>query len=240
MRIDWRRARVLTFDCYGTLIDWKTGILDVLRPWARVNAIEATDADLIGSYNAAEAAAQQENPKALYTTVLRSTMDRIAAAWNITSSTSARDTLASSVGDWPAFPDTAAALRQLQRHYKLVVVSNVDHASFARTSPKLGVELDGLVTAEDIGVYKPDVRMLRAGVDLARRWGATFDHVVHVAQSVYHDITPARQMGLATVWVDRQRQCEAGPTGSGVDPRPDVHVHSLGELASIVENATAE
>jgi len=240
MGIDWRRTRALTFDCYGTLIDWETGILAVLRPWARANGVEATDADLIGAYNAAEAAVQMENPKALYTTVLRSTMDRIASAWNIPSSASARDALANSVGNWPAFADTRAALIELRRHYKLVVVSNVDHASFARTSPLLGVGLDGLVTAEDVGAYKPDVRMLRAGLELVRRWGIAPDQVVHVAQSVYHDITPARQIGLATVWIDRQRQCEAGPARQAIDPLPDVHVHSLQELALIVEKATTE
>jgi 2-haloacid dehalogenase len=240
MRIDWRRARVLTFDCYGTLIDWETGILNVLRPWARANKLEATDADLIAAYNTAEAAVQKETPPALYTAVLRSTMDRIAAAWRLAPSASARDALAHSVGDWPAFPDTADALRELRRHYKLVIVSNVDHASFARTSPKLGADLDGLVTAQDVGAYKPDVRMLRAALDFARRWDAAIDDVVHVAQSVYHDITPAEQMGLATVWVDRQRQCDRTRSGGGIDPRPDVHVHSLEELASIVRKATAE
>jgi 2-haloacid dehalogenase len=240
MPIDWRRTRVLTFDCYGTLIDWETGILNVLRPWVRANQVRATDADLIAAYNTAEAAVQRENPTALYPAVLRSTMDRIAAGWGVAPSASAREALATSVGDWPAFPDTADALRELRRHCKLVVVSNVDHESFARTSPKLGVDLDGLVTAQDVGAYKPDLRMLRAALDFARRWDAAIDDVVHVAQSVYHDITPARQMGLATVWVDRQRQCERGPGGAGIDPRPDVHVHSLAELASIVRKPTPE
>ena len=237
MAIEWLRTRVLTFDCYGTLIDWETGILNVLRPWARENQVGAKDADLIAAYNTAEAGVQKETPTALYTAVLRSTMDRIAAAWGVAPSASARDALATSVGDWPAFPDTADALRELRRHCKLVVVSNVDHESFARTSPKLGVDLDGLVTAQDVGAYKPDVRMLRAALDFVRRWDAAIDDVVHVAQSVYHDITPARQMGIATVWVDRQRQCERG---AGIDPHPDVHVHSLAELASIVRQATAE
>ena len=200
MRIDWRRARVLTFDCYGTLIDWKTGILDVLRPWARVNAIEATDADLIGSYNAAEAAAQQENPKALYTTVLRSTMDRIAAAWNITSSTSARDTLASSVGDWPAFPDTAAALRQLQRHYKLVVVSNAN-GRLRHLFDRLGLAqfFDVLFDSFEEGVEKPDPRLFH--IALARS-GATAQTTTHVGDLYHIDVIGARAAGLGAVLID--------------------------------------
>jgi 2-haloalkanoic acid dehalogenase type II len=232
MRIDWRRTRALTFDCYGTLIDWEAGILGVLRPWAAANGVRAADADLIDNYNAAEAAVQKEQPAALYPDVLRSTMDRIANDCTVTSSATARDALAQSVGDWPAFSDTADALGALRQYYKLVVVSNVDRASFARTAPKLGVELDGLVIAQDVGAYKPDVRMFHAAIELLRRSEIPVDRIVHVAQSVYHDITPAKQIGLATVWVDRKRQCERG-----LDPRPDLHVHSLRELASIVSAA---
>jgi len=165
-------------------------------------------------------------------------MDRIAGAWKTVSSARDADALASSVGSWPAFPDTADALAQLQQQYKLVVVSNVDHASFMRTAPKLGVTLDGLITAEDVGAYKPDPRMLQSALRLASEWSVTSDQVVHVAESVYHDITPAKHMGLAAVWVDRQRRCEGARTPKVVpDPAPDLHVHSLSEMATIVRSA---
>jgi 2-haloacid dehalogenase len=235
--IGWREIRVLTFDCYGTLIDWETGILEVLRPWARANGLAASDRDLLDAFNEAERAVQREHPRALYSDVVRVTADRIAERYHLPPSASAGGALAHSVGAWPAFADTPAALDALHRHYKLVVVSNVDRASFARTAPKLGVALDGLVAAQDVGAYKPDRRMFHAALDLARReWAATPDRVLHVAQSVYHDIIPAKAMGLSAVWVDRQRECERGLTP---DPPPDVHVHSLMELASIVSRAMA-
>jgi 2-haloacid dehalogenase len=236
--IPWDDIRVLTFDCYGTLIDWETGILAVLRPWARGNSLAATDEDLLAAYRTAEAAVQQETPTALYRNILRATMNRIAGAWKVASSARDGEALASSIGSWPAFPDTADALADLQRRFKLVVVSNVDHASFMRTAPKLRVKLDGLITAEDVGAYKPDPRMLQAALRLVGEWSVTSQQVMHVAESVYHDITPAKHMGLFAVWVDRQRRCEGGRTATVVpDPAPDLHVHSLSELAAIAGSA---
>jgi 2-haloacid dehalogenase len=234
--------RVLTFDCYGTLVDWEAGILGVLRPWAAraVNAVG--DAKLLAAFGEAESEAEHVQPGAAYPEILRATHAGIAALLNAKSlgadaDAEAADALGRSVGDWPVFPDTADALRRLQRRHKLMIVSNVDRASFSRTHPKLGVQMDAVVTAEEVGAYKPDLRMFRRAIEVAAQWGASPGEVLHVAQSLYHDHVPAKKLGLATVWV--RRPSVAGKLGATREPgeavRPDLIVNSLAELAEIEE-----
>jgi len=138
-----------------------------------------------------------------------------------------------SVGRWPAFPDTAAALQYLKRHYKLVILSNVDRASFAKSNVKLGVEFDRVLTAEEIGSYKPDVRNFEYAIRVLGEMGVARAKILHVAQSLYHDIVPAKSLGLRTVWVNRRK----GRSGGGAtlsprgDAKPDLEVASMAELA---------
>jgi len=164
--------RMLTFDCYGTLIDWETGILAVLRPWANRARISATDAELLGAFGETESAAEHDLPQALYPDVLRETHSRIAKHFNAAQDLTAADLLGRSVGDWPAFPDTSEALKRLQRRFKLIVVSNVDRESFARSQKKLGIVFDAVVTAEEVGAYKPDAKMFRRALEVAKQFGA--------------------------------------------------------------------
>jgi 2-haloalkanoic acid dehalogenase type II len=232
--LHWNEFRLLTFDCYGTLIDWEAGILSVLRPWAGGNKVQTSDDELLRAFGSAESAAERETPRALYRDILSEAMNRIAASFGKAANANAREKLAQSVGDWPAFADTVESLRILKKWHMLMVVSNVDTASFARTAPKLGVALDGLTTAEDVGAYKPDRRMFERAIAVAAERGIAKTEILHVAQSLYHDIAPAGAIGLHTVWVDRRagRAGGATPEASG-GVRADLTVGSLAELVEI-------
>ncbi len=232
--LHWNEFELLTFDCYGTLVDWETGILDVLKPWASASQVGASPEELLMAFGTAESAVEHAKPQALYQDVLREAMGRIATSFGKTARTEEREALASSVGDWPVFADTVEALRALKNWHKLMVVSNVDRESFARTAPKLGVVLDGFVSAEEVGAYKPDRRMFDRGLAVARDWGVPPQRILHVAQSLFHDIEPAKRLGLHTVWVDRRagRPGGASPKASG-DATPDLRVTSLAELVEL-------
>jgi 2-haloacid dehalogenase len=229
--------RVLTFDCYGTLIDWETGILAVLRPWAKREGITASDAEILGAFGEAESAAEHALPTALYPEVLRATFARIAKHFGRPEDSATADLFGKSVGDWPAFSDTTDALKRLQRRFKLIVVSNVDRASFARTQKRLGIVFDAVVTAEEVGAYKPDAKMFRRALEVAKTFGAGPENILHVAQSLYHDHVPAQSFGLKTVWVRRpSKRGEFGATRDpGVEVKPDLVVHSMKELADAVD-----
>jgi 2-haloacid dehalogenase len=230
--------RVLTFDCYGTLIDWETGILAVLRPWAARAEISASEAEILGAFGEAESAAEHDLPTALYPEVLRATHAGIAKHFARPADSEAADLLGKSVGDWPPFADTTDALKRLQRRFKLIVVSNVDRESFARTQKKLGIIFDAVVTAEEVGAYKPDAKMFRRAMEVAKEFGAEPKNILHVAQSLYHDHVPAKSFGLKTVWVRRpSKRGEFGATRDpGVDVKPDLVVHSLNELADVIDS----
>lgn len=230
--------RVLTFDCYGTLIDWETGILAVVRPWATRAGISASDAEILGAFGEAESTAEHDLPTAIYPDVLRATFARMAKHFGASVDSAAENLFGKSVGDWPAFADTTEALKRLQRRFKLVVVSNVDRESFARSQKRLGIIFDAVVTAEEVGAYKPDAKMFRRALEVAKGFGAGPENVLHVAQSLYHDHVPAKSFGLKTVWVRRpSHRGEFGATREpGVEVKPDLVVHSMKELADIIDS----
>jgi 2-haloacid dehalogenase len=210
---------VLTFDCYGTLIDWESGIWQALQPLVgRCPAPPAREAAL-AAFGTAESAQERETPGLLYSTLLARVHSRLATEWGIALDAAEAEAFGRSVGDWPAFPDSAAALAYLQRFYKLVILSNVDRASFARSNTKLGVEFFAVYTAEDIGSYKPDPRNFRYMLDHLAEAGYQSREILHVAQSLYHDHAPANRCGLASAWIDRRQG-----TGGGATPPTDPSV----------------
>ncbi len=228
--------RALTFDCYGTLIDWETGILAVLRPWADRAELEQSDEALLGAYAEAESEAERASPAALYRDVLQDTMRRIGAALGAEVNDADEDALSASVGDWPPFPDTTDALRRLQSRCRLVIASNVDRESFARTARLLGVEFDAVITAEDVGSYKPALGHFHHAEKLLveRRWIRDRSEWLHVAQSLHHDHVPAKSLGLRTAWIDRRAGRTGGATpesSAARDVRPDYTFRSLAEFA---------
>ena len=224
----------LSFDCYGTLIDWEAGISAVLEPWARERGVDIGVEELLERYAKAEAHQELQTPAALYPDILAAAMRSVGAALGAEVSEADGDRLATSIGDWPAFPDSKAALAALSARYKLVILSNVDRRSFAGSNARLGVRFDAIVTAEDVGSYKPSPRNFEALLATVRGLGVPDGRLLHVAQSLFHDHVPAKRLGLPTVWIDR-RGAEKGwgatPPPSAV-VAPDWTFHSMAAFAS--------
>lgn len=244
------KFKVLTFDCYGTLIDWERGFVAALRASQSFhqatgqNGIEVTDEALLEAFGRSEH--EQERGEAgsrgshgfrPYPEILRAVFKDIAAEFG-TPDTEVNpddaDRFANSVGEWPAFPDTPAALQRLKKIHRLVIVSNVDRASFARTQTKLGVAFDAVVTAEDVQSYKPAPAHFTRALEIAAGWGVAQSEMLHVAQSLYHDHAPALALGFKTVWIDRRR----GKSGTGATPTTDALVKptwAVPDMATLAE-----
>jgi 2-haloalkanoic acid dehalogenase type II len=230
----------LTFDCYGTLIDWERGILAELRPWAdRHGREDLADNVILETFGSVEAACEAETPASLYPLILAEVHRRLARQWNIRSTAEEAADFGRSVGRWPAFADSATALQYLKRYYKLVILSNVDRASFALSNQKLGVEFDRIITAEDVGSYKPNLQNFRhALADLATSLGVTKDRILHTAQSIFHDVVPAKAAGLATLWINRRKAVGGWgatpvPSVAGDGATPDHEVASMADFVAL-------
>ncbi|GMV39833.1 MAG: haloacid dehalogenase [Myxococcales bacterium] len=227
--MDWSHIEALTFDCYGTLIDWETGILEAVRPViARYGTVPDDDA-LIALYADCESAAERP-PYKPYRTVLRWTMERMAHGLGFELEEEDRDALVESLGRWPAWPDTAEALRALGGRWRLAVLSNVDRDLFELTRPLLGVGLDAVVTAEDVGGYKPGRGHFDRGLEVL---ALPPDRVLHVAQSVWHDVAPASALGFRTVHVVRRRSGRGFGASLPASAAADVVVPDLATLARL-------
>ena len=212
-------ATTLTFDCYGTLIDWETGILTALRPLlARVGA--RPDAAVLRDFADCESRQQAATPDMLYAAVLTEVHAQLAHRWGVAAHEAENRAFGASIADWPPFPDTVAALRYLKQHFQLVVLSNVDRTGFAGTNKRLGVTFDAIYTAQDIGSYKPDIRNFEYLLQRLSENGTSREQLVHVAQSLFHDHAPANAIGLRSVWIDRQ----ADTDGHGATSAPPVGV----------------
>ena len=225
----------LTFDCYGTLIDWEAGILAALRPWTTAHGVEVGDEELLAAFGRAESRREAADPTAPYPRILAGVLEDLAEAFGATVSGEEARAFGDSVKDWPVFPDTPEALAYLKRHYKLVIVSNVDRASFHHSNAKLGVTFDAIVTADDAGAYKPAHNHFHLALARLAEMGVPKDRVLHVAQSLYHDHVPAQQLGLRTMWVNRRSQGrEGGATPAAPVPvTPDGEVPTLAALADL-------
>jgi len=225
----------LTFDCYGTLIDWERGIVEALAPWlARTGG--PVDRDLLlERYAVAESAEEHAHPGRLYLRILDGVIRRIGAELGREVTDEEAGRFAASVPDWPAFEDTPAALAYLKQYFQLAILSNIDHASFAGSRVRLGVDFDLVVTAEDVGAYKPEPAGFERLVADLGRLGVGRDAILHVAQSLHHDIEPATALGLGCVWVDRRHDQAGGgatPAPEG-EPQPTARVTSLAALADL-------
>ena len=202
----------LTFDCYGTLIDWESGIHTALLPLiAKGNPGLGRDAAL-EIFARHESAQEAETPEMIYSELLTAVHARLAAEWGVAADAAADAAFGGSVPEWPAFPDSAEALAYLKRHYKLVILSNVDRVSFAGSNKRLGVEFDAICTAQDIGSYKPALRNFHYLLDKMAGMGIAKAQILHTAQSLYHDHAPAQQIGLARAWIDRRGGAGWGAT----------------------------
>ena len=227
--IDFSRITHLTFDCYGTLIDWETGILDALGPVLANRGVSVSDEELLRLFTRFEAE-QEAGSYRPYREVLGNVLAGIGSALGFQPSPPELNALPDSVKVWPPFADTVAALATLQERFRLVVISNVDDALFAATAKRLRTGFDGVITAEQVRSYKPARRNFRAALTRA---GVAPDQVLHVAQSLFHDHVPAQELGMATVWVKRPSRLGATGLALPASIRPDLVVPDLKTLADL-------
>jgi 2-haloalkanoic acid dehalogenase type II len=226
----------LSFDCYGTLIDWEAGLAQVLGPWARSGGLAVDDEALLSAYAKHEARAERSSPQSLYPEILAKSISMLGEELGMGVRVEDAQRLARSVPDWPAFPDSYDALTALSRTFKLIILSNVDRDSFAGSKRWLNVTFDSVLTAQDIGSYKPSLRNFDALLVEAARLGVREGNLLHVAQSLFHDHVPAKMVGLPTVWINRRHD----HPGTGATPpvpagvTPDWEFPSMAALASAV------
>ncbi|PHH63372.1 hypothetical protein CDD81_6069 [Ophiocordyceps australis] len=240
----------LTFDCYGTLVDWEQGIWQALAPLRSqldashplANNRPATLKRVIET----EDAVRQSQPQALYRTILAQTYTRLAQHLGLSASPQQAQAFANSVSDWPVYPDTVDALQRLKRHFKLVILSNIDADSFQRTLHRqlVGVDFDAVYTAQDIGSYKPSLQNFAYLVEhCLRDLGVQKSDIVHTAYALKHDLVPAHQMGLASAWVDR-KHADSVMGGHLDDYKQQVgfswHYGTMGEMADAVDALAAQ
>ncbi|PYX48171.1 MAG: haloacid dehalogenase type II [Acidobacteria bacterium] len=226
--LDFTRFEVLTFDCYGTLIDWETGILSALHRILSAHGKNVDDATLLKMYGDFEQLA--ENGKFHpYREVLESVVRKFGSELGFTPTVEQARSLPDSLPHWKPWPDTVAALRQLKSRFRLAILSNVDDDLFAGTRPQLGVDFDEVITAQQAQAYKPSLKLFELALS---RIGTPAHRVLHVGQSIYHDVIPAQALGLATIWVNRpSARPGVGAVKSAVG-KPDLTVSSLAELAA--------
>ncbi len=227
--LDLSTVEVLTFDCYGTLIDWETGILTALRR-AGSGLNDVADDHLLEAF-ARQEARLESGPWLPYRTVLEQSCDATCADFGVSPSATARASFGGSVADWPAFPDSKAAMTRLGQRFELGVITNCDDDLFALSNAKLGEPFRWIVTAEQAQSYKPSKRNFELALE---RIGRPREQVLHVAQSLYHDHAPAQALGWRTAWIDRRH----GQAGFGATPpataTPDLVAPDMATFAGMV------
>ncbi|MFZ1139498.1 MAG: haloacid dehalogenase type II [Candidatus Sulfotelmatobacter sp.] len=226
--LDFTRFEILTFDCYGTLIDWEAGILSALHRVLSTHGKKIDDATVLKLYGDFEQRSERGAFRP-YREVLQSVVRQLAAEFHFTPSVEEMRSLPDSLPTWKPWPDTVASLRELKTHFRLAILSNVDDDLFAGTRPQLGVELDEVITAQQAQAYKPSLKLFELALS---RINAPAHRVLHVAQSIYHDIVPAQSLGLATVWVNRPSARPGVGAVKAAEANPDLTVSSLAELAA--------
>ncbi len=219
---------LLTFDCYGTLVDWERGLLAALRPLLAAHGAKEDEEALLARYARLEAAAESP-PYRSYAEVLAAVVDGLGAELGFRPTEIERASLAASLPTWPPFPDTVGALARLHGRYPLAILSNVDDDLFAATARQLQIAFDWVVTAQQVGSYKPSPGHF---LEIQRRSGLAPARILHVAQSLFHDIATAQPLGFATVWVNRRGERPSGGATPPADARPDLEVPDLESLAA--------
>ncbi|HEY9375564.1 MAG TPA: haloacid dehalogenase type II [Jiangellaceae bacterium] len=241
MTLDLTKYKALSFDCYGTLIDWEAGIAAVLVPWAREHGFDLADEQLLLAYADNEAAVERDTPTARYPEVLATAFRRTGDRLGYPVSDEWARRLGNSVPDWPAFPDSPDALARLAKHYQLIILSNVHRDGFAASNQRLHGDFAAVITAEDVGAYKPAENHFRALDTTLPELGVERTELLHVAQSLYHDHVPAKREGILSVWINRRHD----RPGWGATPEPsdewsyDLEFTSMGDFADAVDQAFA-
>lgn len=226
--LDFTRFEILTFDCYGTLINWEAGILSAIHRVLSAHRKKIDDATLLKLYGDFELRSEQGVFRP-YREVLESVVRQFGAEFHFTPSADEIRSLPDSLPTWKPWPDTGAALRQLKSRFRLAILSNVDDDLFAGTHPQLGVDFDEVITAQQAQAYKPSLKLFELALS---RVQAPAHRVLHVGQSIYHDVIPAQSLGLAAVWVNRPSARPGVGAVIAAEAKPDLTVSSLAELAA--------
>src|SRR5215469_1393501 len=227
--MDFSSIRLITFDCYGTLIDWETGILASLRALLH-NLPPIEDDKLLNLYGEIEAQLES-GPYMAYRAILGRAAQEIGRRLGVAINAGDSQRFAESLRLWKPFPDTVDALNSLAKRYKLGIISNVDDALFADTQRQLKTSFAFVVTAQQVRSYKPSQKNFQEALSRAEKAGIHKDQVLHAAESLYHDVGPANALGLKTAWVHRRFDKPGfGATKPGT-AMPAVRVRSVGELA---------
>ncbi|KND57374.1 2-haloalkanoic acid dehalogenase [Candidatus Paraburkholderia schumanniana] len=231
----------LTFDCYGTLIDWETGIFEGLRPLLQRVRPAPTRDQVLEAHARHESSQQKYTPAKRYQELLAIVYKRLAEEWGVSHTHEECVAYGRSIRNWPAFEDSANALHYLKQHYKLVILSNVDNESFTHSNAKLQVEFDAIITAEDVGSYKPSARNFEYMIGKLGERGIRKEKILHTAESLFHDHKPANKFGLTSCWIYRRHaQPGFGATmDSGSQPKIDFRFNSMADLVRAHQEALA-
>lgn len=234
--LDFSRFRFLTFDCYGTLIDWESGIFSVLRPLLKAYGKHVNDQQLLEIYGDLEVQVESGEYQT-YREVLRAVVRGFGQRLGFEASQDEQDSLPASLAQWNAWPDSVGALQELGKRYKLVILSNVDDDLFVPSGQKLQAEFSDVITAQQARCYKPCRRMFELALE---RTGARPEEVLHVGQSIYHDVLPAKGLGLSTVWVNRKSARPGVGAVKAASGKPDLEVADLASLARLAQEKAAK
>lgn len=225
--LNFNQFKVLTFDCYGTLIDWESGILSTLRPILSRYCKDIDDTQIIKLYDEFERKIQSENEYINYKEVLKRVIQKFGNKFEFNPSSSELNCLTDSLGSWKAFPDTIQALKELKEKYKIVIISNIDDDLFALTEKHLQIKFDWIITAEQVKSYKPSLKNFEYAIE---KINVSPDQILHIAQSVYHDIIPTNSLDLSNVWVNRKNISKLGKSPA------DFEVPDLKTLVSHIKS----
>jgi len=225
--MDFSRFQAISFDCYGTLIDWEAGLLPALRRVLADNRQNLPDSKILEMYGDFEAEAEAA-PYQNYRSVLESVVRKYGERLGFQPSPAEVRSLHESIPQWPPFGDTIAALEKLHQRYKLAIISNIDDDLFAETQKLLGVKFDHVITAQQAKSYKPSLNNFKLAL---HRIGTAPDRLLHAAQSVYHDVIPAQSLGIGTVWVNRKSARPGVGAVRRAEGKPDLEVPDLISLA---------
>jgi 2-haloacid dehalogenase len=231
--LNFSRFEILTFDCYGTLIAWEDGILPVLHRVLSAHGKDTDDVALLQLYGEFEAAAEQGEYRR-YREVLESVMRQFGSKFGFTPTAEETRSLPDSLAGWKPWPDTVLALRKLAEHFRLAIISNIDDDLFAATRPQLEVQFAEVITAQQAKAYKPSLKVFELALN---RIGIPSHRVLHVGQSIYHDVLPAQSLGLSTVWVNRPSPRKGVGAVRFAEGHSDLEVPGLAELAAAALNS---
>ncbi|MCU1307670.1 MAG: haloacid dehalogenase, type [Acidobacteriaceae bacterium] len=228
-KLNFDQFEVLTFDCYGTLIDWESGTLGALKKAFAAHNRTFDDKEILTAYAELEPAIQSRGYQ-LYRNILADVMRELGVLYNIVWNDAEAASLADSIPDWQPYPDTVHALGRLKSKYKLAIISNIDDDLFAHSARHLQVPFDHVITAQQVGSYKPSHRNFETTL---KRIGLPKEKVLHVAESIYHDVVPAQALGIHTVWVNRRASREGLGASKIAVGTPDLEVIDLKSLAAL-------